>query len=531
MALSHRHGQQGIPRAKRIEAQMQRVLGELVAREVRDPRVGNVTITAVSVSRGHVPRAVFFSCRSATSTGAGSARGPESRRGIPARRARPALQLRHMPRAASSSTTSRSRTAAPDELIHEAVKDDAARHSDDDDKPECQTRSFHRDRPASSCSTSRRALTSNAALQRVRRLFGADKAGHVGSLDPLATGHAADLPRRGDQGRRPNRVAASATIHRRSSARAPNRRCRRPRWSRRARCRRSTIARSSRAARLSSACSEQVPPMYSALKRDGQPLYELAPPAVEVERAARDDRHSSHRARPARAADELRARRRVRQGHLHPHARRGHRARAGYLRACDRGCGGLWSSRSATCPWARWSSWNALQPPARDAGLLRPTGASWTCRAVELAALAVQALAAGQDGRGAASRAGCRGERAARTTRQGAFPRAGQRAAGDGTAAAAAAVWSTLSKGPRRYNSAALRRFRRASRMRASQNGTQITGLRTRAELACHCRLKKRAESSRSSAATRHDTGSPEVQIALLSTHQRARRALHHAQA
>src|SRR5262252_4584862 len=31
-------------------------------------------------------------------------------------------------------------------------------------------------------------LSSNAALQRVRRTLGADKAGHVGSLDPLATG-------------------------------------------------------------------------------------------------------------------------------------------------------------------------------------------------------------------------------------------------------------------------------------------------------------------------------------------------------
>jgi tRNA pseudouridine55 synthase len=31
-------------------------------------------------------------------------------------------------------------------------------------------------------------MTSNAALQKVRRLFGAQKAGHTGSLDPLATG-------------------------------------------------------------------------------------------------------------------------------------------------------------------------------------------------------------------------------------------------------------------------------------------------------------------------------------------------------
>ena len=31
-------------------------------------------------------------------------------------------------------------------------------------------------------------LTSNAALQKVRRLFNAAKAGHTGTLDPLATG-------------------------------------------------------------------------------------------------------------------------------------------------------------------------------------------------------------------------------------------------------------------------------------------------------------------------------------------------------
>src|SRR5215469_3980218 len=31
-------------------------------------------------------------------------------------------------------------------------------------------------------------LSSNAALQRVKYLFGAKKAGHTGSLDPLATG-------------------------------------------------------------------------------------------------------------------------------------------------------------------------------------------------------------------------------------------------------------------------------------------------------------------------------------------------------
>jgi tRNA pseudouridine55 synthase len=41
---------------------------------------------------------------------------------------------------------------------------------------------------ALSCLISRQDMSSNQALQRVKRLFNAEKAGHTGSLDPLATG-------------------------------------------------------------------------------------------------------------------------------------------------------------------------------------------------------------------------------------------------------------------------------------------------------------------------------------------------------
>ena len=51
-------------------------------------------------------------------------------------------------------------------------------------------------------------LSSNQALQRVRHPFQARKAGHTGSLDPMATGLLADLFRRSDQDRRvPARLA------------------------------------------------------------------------------------------------------------------------------------------------------------------------------------------------------------------------------------------------------------------------------------------------------------------------------------
>jgi tRNA pseudouridine55 synthase len=130
-------------------------------------------------------------------------------------------------------------------------------------------------------------LSSNAALQRVRRLMGADKAGHVGSLDPLATGM---LPICLGEA---TKVAGEITAaHKRY---------------------RFTIGLGRRTATgdlegevveegpvpvLSAAQVElalvafrgaqtQVPPMFSALKRDGQPLYKLARAGLTVERAPR----------------------------------------------------------------------------------------------------------------------------------------------------------------------------------------------------------------------------------------------------
>ena len=47
-------------RQSKIEAQMQRTLAELVSREVKDPRVGNVTITAVSLAADMSTARVFF---------------------------------------------------------------------------------------------------------------------------------------------------------------------------------------------------------------------------------------------------------------------------------------------------------------------------------------------------------------------------------------------------------------------------------------------------------------------------------------
>ena len=131
-------------------------------------------------------------------------------------------------------------------------------------------------------------LSSNRALQRARRLYRAEKAGHAGSLDPLATGMlpiffgaATRLAAFMLEARKTYRVTAKLgsatttgdaegeTIEERPAGAPPE-----P----------AVIA--AAVARFVGEI-EQVPPMYSALKRDGVPLYRLARSGVEVERSPR----------------------------------------------------------------------------------------------------------------------------------------------------------------------------------------------------------------------------------------------------
>jgi len=130
-------------------------------------------------------------------------------------------------------------------------------------------------------------LSSNAALQKTRRMLGAAKAGHVGSLDPLATGMlpiclgeatkiAGDilsgrklyrftvaLGTRTSTGDTEGGVVESAPVPDFDEARLDG-----------------VLARFL-------GHQSQIPPMYSALKRDGQPLYKLARAGIEVERPPR----------------------------------------------------------------------------------------------------------------------------------------------------------------------------------------------------------------------------------------------------
>ncbi len=129
-------------------------------------------------------------------------------------------------------------------------------------------------------------FTSNAALQKVRWLLNAEKAGHTGSLDPLATGvlplcfgeatkfsqYLLDSDKGYEtvmqMGQTTNTGDAEGEVLKTRDV---------------------TVGRADIEALLPRFRGpiSQIPPMYSALKRDGQPLYKLARAGEVVEREAR----------------------------------------------------------------------------------------------------------------------------------------------------------------------------------------------------------------------------------------------------
>ena len=129
-------------------------------------------------------------------------------------------------------------------------------------------------------------MTSNDALQKARRLYNAAKAGHTGTLDPLATGllplcfgeatkfagELLDADKAYVAGVQLGATTDTADAEGRVLETRPV-----------------DVSEPQLREVLARFVGEidQVPPMHSALKRDGKPLYEYARAGIEVERAAR----------------------------------------------------------------------------------------------------------------------------------------------------------------------------------------------------------------------------------------------------
>lgn len=130
-------------------------------------------------------------------------------------------------------------------------------------------------------------MTSNAALQTVKRLYSAAKAGHTGSLDPLATGV---LPLCFGEATKFSQYLLDADkIYRSTFAFGVTTASGDSDGEVLARCDASQLTQEKVETALAQFRGdiEQVPSMFSAIKKDGQPLYKLARQGIEVERAAR----------------------------------------------------------------------------------------------------------------------------------------------------------------------------------------------------------------------------------------------------
>ena len=129
--------------------------------------------------------------------------------------------------------------------------------------------------------------SSNQALQRVKNLFDANKAGHTGALDPLATGV---LPICLGEATKFSQFLLDSDKHYRSTfvlgVATETGDCDGDILSE---ADASTLTQKQIESAIEAFRGEiqQIPSMYSALKHNGQPLYKLARQGIEVERQAR----------------------------------------------------------------------------------------------------------------------------------------------------------------------------------------------------------------------------------------------------
>ena len=249
-------------RTQRIGDQMQRELAQLIQREIKDPRLGLVTITGVEVSRDVAHAKVFITVMGQDDAG------------------KIALNMEILNDAAGYLRM----------LLGKSMKLRSVPqlhfHYDESIRRGAELKRIRRSISGILVLDKPRGMSSNQALQKVRWLLNAEKAGHTGSLDPLATGvlplcfgEATKFSQYlldADKGYETvMRMGITTTTGDAEGELLAERDV--------------TVGRDDLEQALPRFRGdiEQVPPMYSALKKDGQPLYKLARAGEVVEREAR----------------------------------------------------------------------------------------------------------------------------------------------------------------------------------------------------------------------------------------------------
>jgi ribosome-binding factor A len=124
------------PRARRVEEQLKRLLADLIRREVKDPRVGLITITSAEVSRDLTHAKVYFTPFAGIGDAAAALEALRHASGFLRHQVRNLMRLRVAPEIDFQIDDSVERGARLSTLIHEAVASDRARHVETDPEKE-----------------------------------------------------------------------------------------------------------------------------------------------------------------------------------------------------------------------------------------------------------------------------------------------------------------------------------------------------------------------------------------------------------
>ena len=120
-----------VSRPHRVAEQIQRELAELVQLEVKDPRVGMVTLTGVEVSNDYAHAKVFFSLLGDQARVNEALKGLNSAAGFLRSQVAHRMKLRVMPMLHFMHDISIEQGARIDKLIADAVAEDARHPADD----------------------------------------------------------------------------------------------------------------------------------------------------------------------------------------------------------------------------------------------------------------------------------------------------------------------------------------------------------------------------------------------------------------
>ena len=119
-------------RSRRVGEQMQRLLGEVLLRDVKDPRVDGVSITAVEVSRDLSHATVWYSLLDPAADPAPAGEALTRAAGLIRGKLGRAMYIRHVPALHFRHDESVARGARLSELIDRAVAADKDRPDNDD---------------------------------------------------------------------------------------------------------------------------------------------------------------------------------------------------------------------------------------------------------------------------------------------------------------------------------------------------------------------------------------------------------------